>query len=62
MSDFLVKAAMTGVIIVLALPGLVIEPGPLSEIAAGTIILGIWTGEKSPKEAAKDVEEEATGS
>jgi hypothetical protein len=36
------KVVATLVVIVLAIPGLIIEPGPLSEIVAGGLILGIW--------------------
>ncbi len=45
MSDdtgFLAKMVMTGIIIVFAIPGLVIEPGPLSEIVAVGGLAAVW--------------------
>ena len=36
------KALMTGIVLVLMVPGLIIEPGPLSEIIGLAAIGGIW--------------------
>lgn len=36
------KAALTLGIVVLAIPGLFIEPGPISEAVAITAIFGLW--------------------
>lgn len=33
---------LTAIIIVLAIPGLIIEPGPISEIIAVSFIASIW--------------------
>jgi hypothetical protein len=38
----LVKLGLSAVVVVLALPGLVIEPGPLSEIVALGALGSIW--------------------
>lgn len=49
------KLLISAVVIVAAIPGLIIEPGPLSEIAALGILAAVWTGEKSASEAAQEV-------
>lgn len=36
------KAVITGVILVLMLPGLVIEPGPVSEVVGVAAIGTVW--------------------
>jgi hypothetical protein len=36
------KIVATAVIVILAIPGLVIEPGPFSEVAAGMAVLSVW--------------------
>lgn len=36
------KALMTGIVLVLMVPGLIVEPGPLSEIVGLAAIGGIW--------------------
>lgn len=41
MSAF-VKLLLTGIVLVFAIPGLIIEPGPLSEIAALAALGTIW--------------------
>lgn len=51
------KIAVSAVIIILAIPGLVIEPGPITEIIAIGLLAAVWLGDKSPSEAAQ----EATG-
>lgn len=38
----LVKTLLSVGIVVVAIPGLIIEPGPLSEVAAIGAILAIW--------------------
>lgn len=38
----LVKIGLTAVVLVFAIPGLIVEPGPLSEIAAIGVIGTIW--------------------
>lgn len=45
------KVAASAVVIVLAIPGLVVEPGPLSEIAAIGILAAMWFGGEDPEEA-----------
>lgn len=37
-----VNLALTLIIVVLAVPGLVIEPGPFSEIVAGGLFAAVW--------------------
>jgi len=46
----LVKLLMTGIILVLMLPGLIIEPGPLSEIVGLGAIGAVWGLDLSPDE------------
>jgi len=41
-SDALIKTGLTGLIVVLAIPGLIIEPGPISEIVALGSIGAVW--------------------
>lgn len=40
--NVLVKLGLSAVVIIMALPGLVIEPGPVSEIVALTCLGVIW--------------------
>lgn len=40
--NVLVKIGLTAILIIMALPGLVIEPGPLSEITAAVMIGSVW--------------------
>ena len=40
--NILTKVGLTALTVVLAIPGLVIEPGPFSEIIAVAVISGIW--------------------
>lgn len=56
-SGFFTKLIATGVIVVLAIPGLIIEPGPISELVAIGLLTGIWLDGESPGEAVQ----EATG-
>lgn len=39
------KLALSVVVIIAAIPGLIIEPGPFSEIAAVGVLLAIWLPE-----------------
>jgi hypothetical protein len=55
------KLAVTAVVVVMAIPGLVIEPGPLSEIAALGILAAVWLGDKSAEEAVTEAASEAAG-
>lgn len=55
--SFLGKIALSAVVIVLAIPGLIIEPGPLSEIAALGVLAAIWVEGESPSDAAKEAAE-----
>ena len=48
------KVAASAVVIVLAIPGLIIEPGPLSEITALGFLSAIWLGGKEPEEAVAE--------
>jgi hypothetical protein len=57
--DTLEKLFLSVVIVVLAIPGLVIEPGPISEIIALSLLVGVWTGEDDV--GASDVTEAAGG-
>ena len=41
MSAF-VKVFLSVVVVVIAIPGLIIEPGPLSEVAAAVALGSIW--------------------
>lgn len=36
------KILLTGIVIILMIPGLIIEPGPLSEVIGLGAILSIW--------------------
>lgn len=36
------KAVLSAVVVILFVPGLIIEPGPISEIAALGILTSIW--------------------
>lgn len=40
--SFIVKAGLSAVVLIFAVPGLIIEPGPLSEIAALVALGAIW--------------------
>lgn len=51
------RLAASAVIVVLAIPGLVIEPGPITEIVAIGLLAAIWAGDREPGEAVQ----EATG-
>lgn len=43
MSDnFAVQIGLTVVVIIMMIPGLIIEPGPISEIVGIGVILAIW--------------------
>jgi len=44
------KVIMTVAVVVAAIPGLVLEPGPLSEIAALAILGAIWLPESDVSE------------
>lgn len=57
-SGILWKLIASAVIIIAAIPGLVVEPGPLSEIAAIGLLFAVWSEDKAPGEAVK----EASGS
>lgn len=50
----LFKLAVTVGLVLLAIPGLVFEPGPLSEIGVGLALLKMWSGNKPPEEAAEE--------
>jgi hypothetical protein len=52
--SFVGKLLLTGVVVVLAIPGLIIEPGPFSEIAALGVLAAIWSEDKSAAEAVED--------
>lgn len=49
----LAKLALSAVIIV-AIPGLLVEPGPLSEIGALGSLAAIWLEDKPPSEAVAE--------
>lgn len=51
MSDVGSKIVLSVVVVVVAIPGLIIEPGPLSEIAALGVLSAIWVEDKSAAEA-----------
>lgn len=36
------KVFLTGVVAVFAIPGLIVEPGPFSEIVAAGLLAAIW--------------------
>lgn len=57
MSGVVAKLLVSAVIVVFALPGLVVEPGPLSEMVAIGLLAAVWLGDMSAEEAAQ----EATG-
>jgi len=40
--NILVKIGLTAMIFIAAIPGLIIEPGPFSEIIAALMISSIW--------------------
>lgn len=42
MASFIGKLVLTAGIIVAAIPGLIIEPGPLSELAALGLLGAVW--------------------
>lgn len=60
-SGIIGKLAASAVIIVLAIPGLIIEPGPLSELVALGLLAAIWTGGEDPGEALRDASDLDTG-
>jgi len=37
-----VNLALTAAIVVMAIPGLIVEPGPFSELVAAGLIAGVW--------------------
>lgn len=41
-SDPFIKMGLTAIILIMALPGLVIEPGPISEVVALAGIGTVW--------------------
>lgn len=45
------KLVLSAIVVILALPGLIIEPGPLSEIAALGVLAAIWGFEDVADEA-----------
>jgi len=45
---------LTLLVVVLAIPGLVIEPGPFSEIIAATFIASIWGIDFSPTDGGEN--------
>lgn len=53
------KLALSGVVVVLAVPGLIIEPGPVSEVVALSLLVAIWVGDEEVK--ASDVTDKAGG-
>lgn len=55
------KVVVTIAVVIAAIPGLILEPGPLSEITAVSILIGLWGGDKTPEEAAEEVAEGAAG-
>lgn len=59
--SFLGKVAISAVVVVLAIPGLIIEPGPITELTALGVLSAVWIGGKSPSEAAEEVAEESRG-
>lgn len=48
------KLVVTVAIGIAAIPGLIVEPGPLSELTALGIIVAMWSGDKSPEEAVQE--------
>jgi len=40
--NILTKLLLTSVIVVLAIPGLIVEPGPFSEIVTAGLLASIW--------------------
>lgn len=42
MSEILVKIGLSALIIIMMIPGLVVEPGPISEIVGIGAILAVW--------------------
>lgn len=48
------KIVMSAVVIVVAIPGLVIEPGPLSEMAALGVLSAIWSSDGDVEDAVKE--------
>lgn len=53
------KIVISAVVVVAAIPGLVVEPGPFSEMAALGVLAAVWLGDESPSEAAAQVAEES---
>jgi hypothetical protein len=37
-----IKVGISILVVVLMIPGLIIEPGPISEVAGISVLLGIW--------------------
>lgn len=56
-SNLLTKLMLTAIVVVLSVPGLIIEPGPFSEVVAGGLLITIWFGDGG----AEDVQEAAQG-
>lgn len=50
------KLALSAVVIILAIPGLIIEPGPFSELAALGVLLAIWMGDGGVEDVQEQVE------
>lgn len=40
--NVLIKLFLTGLVAVFAVPGLILEPGPFSEITAAGLLAAIW--------------------
>ena len=55
----LAKIGLSIVVVIAALPGLIVEPGPLSEVTALGILIAIWVEGESASEAAGDAATEA---
>jgi hypothetical protein len=51
------KLVLTAIVVVLMVPGLIIEPGPFSEMAAVGLLMAIWFGDGD----ASDVQDAAEG-
>lgn len=45
----LVKAGLSAIVVVLMIPGLIVEPGPLSEIAGLAALGSIWGLDLDPE-------------
>jgi hypothetical protein len=60
-SGLIFKLVASGIVVVLAIPGLIIEPGPITEIAALGILSALWLGDASAAEAAQEATSEGGG-